>query len=111
VTKRSPVRRLAIYDLDYEIEATSTEGVIPAAIARYAKTQTAQTNRHCSPDRLTRGPRVAEGREWEGVLEKSRSRSARHLGGCVSSKCIQGSASIQANQLAALYPEPIAEPA
>jgi hypothetical protein len=41
--------RVAIYDLDYQIEAKSTEGAIRAAIARYAK---------------ARGPTVAEGREW-----------------------------------------------
>ena len=35
--------RVAIYDLDYEIEARSTEGAIRAAIAHYAKTKTAQT--------------------------------------------------------------------
>jgi hypothetical protein len=103
--------RVAIYDLDYQIDAKSTEGAIRAAIARYAKTETAQTNRHCSPDRLTRGPTVAEGREWEAVLEKSGSKSVRHLGRWVPSKYIQGAASIQINQLAALDPEPIAEPA
>jgi len=60
--------RVTIYDLDYEIEAKSIEGAIRAAIARYNKTETAQTNRHCSPDRLTRGPTVAEGREWQAVF-------------------------------------------
>jgi hypothetical protein len=103
--------RVAIYDLDYEIEAKSTEGAIRAAIARYAKTETAQANRHCSPDRLTRGPTVGEGREWEAVLEKSGSKSARHLGRWVPSGYIQGAASIQVYQLAALDPAPIAEPA
>jgi len=29
--------RVRIYDLDYEIEAKSTEGAVRAAIARYAK--------------------------------------------------------------------------
>jgi len=81
--------RVAIYDLDYEIEAKSTEGAIRAAIARYAKTETAQTSRHCSPDRLTRGPTVAEGREWEAVLEKSGSRSARHQGRWVPCNYVQ----------------------
>ena len=57
--------RVAIYDLNYQIEAKSTEGAIRAAIGRYAKTETAQTSRHCSPDRLTRCPTVAEDREWE----------------------------------------------
>ena len=52
--------RVAIYDLDYEIEAKSPEGAIRTAIARYAKTETAQTSRYCSPDRLTRGPTIAE---------------------------------------------------
>jgi hypothetical protein len=54
--------RVAIYDLVYDIEAKSTEGAIRAAIARYAKTERAQTSRHCSPDRLTRGPKVVNGR-------------------------------------------------
>jgi hypothetical protein len=103
--------RVAIYDLDYVIDAKSTEGAIRAAIARYAKTDTAQTNRHCSLDRLTRGSTVVEGREWEALLEKSGSKSARPLGRWVSSKYIQGAASIQVHQLAALDPEPIAEPA
>ena len=103
--------RVAIYDLEYQIEAKSPEGAIRAAIARYAKTETAQTNRHCSPDRLTRGPTVVEGREWEAVLEKSGSKSAKHLARWVSSKYIQGAASIQVHQLAALDPEPIVEPA
>ena len=103
--------RVAIYDLEYEIEAKSTEGAIRAAIARYAKMETAQTNRHCSPDRLTRALTVGEDREWEVLLEKSGSKSARHLGRWVSSKYIQGAASIQVHQLAALDPEPIAEPA
>jgi hypothetical protein len=103
--------RVAIYDLDYEIEAKSTEGAIRAAIARYAKTETAQTNRHCSPDRLTRGSTVAEDREWEALLEKSGSKSARPLGRWVPSKYIQGVASIQVHQLAAREAEPIAEPA
>src|SRR5215471_318945 len=61
--------RVAIYDLEYEIEAKSTEGAIRAAIARYAKMETAQTNRHCSPDRLTRASTVGEDREWEVLLE------------------------------------------
>ena len=33
--------RVAIYDLDYEIEAKSREGAIRAAIARYTKMETA----------------------------------------------------------------------
>jgi hypothetical protein len=99
--------RAAIYDLDYEIEAKSTEGAIRAAIARYAKTETAQ----CSPDRLTRGPTVAEGREWEVVSEKSGSNSATHLGRWVPCKYIQGAASIQIHQLAALEREATTEPA
>ena len=103
--------RVAIYDLDYQIEAKNTEGAIRAAIARYAKTETAQTNRHCSLDRLTRGSTVAEGREWETLLERSGSKSARPLGRWVSSKYIQGAASIQVHQLAALDHEPIAVPA
>ena len=102
---------VAIYDLDYEIEARSTEGAIRAAIAHYAKTKTAQTNRHCSPDRLTRGPTVAEGREWEVVLEKSGSKSARHPGRWVPCKCVQGAASIQVHELVALELEAVAEPA
>ena len=56
--------QVTIYDMDYQIDAKSAEGAIRAAITRYAKTETAQTNRHCSPDRLTRGPTVAVGREW-----------------------------------------------
>ena len=103
--------RVAIYDLNYQIEAKSTEGAIRAAIGRYAKTETAQTSRHCSPDRLTRGPTVAEGREWEAALEKFGSKSARHLGHWVPCKYIPGTASIQVHQLAALEPEAIAEPA
>jgi hypothetical protein len=103
--------RVAIYDLDYEIEARSIEGAIRAAAARYAKTETAQTNRHCSPDRLTRGPTVAEGREWEVVSQKSGSRSARYLGRWVPCKYVQGAASIQVHQLAALEAEAIAEAA
>jgi hypothetical protein len=103
--------RVAIYDLDYETEARSTEGAIRAAIARYAKTKTAQTNRHCLPDRLTHGPTVAEGREWEAVLEKSGSKSAGHPGHWVPCKYVQGAASIQVHQLAALELEAIAEPA
>ena len=103
--------RVAIYDLDYAIDAKSAEGAIRAAIARYAKTKTAQTNRHCSPDRLTRGPTVAEGREWEAVLEKSGSKSARHLGRWVSSGYIQGAASIQVHQLATLEAPAIVEAA
>src|SRR6516162_9525110 len=77
--------RVAIYDLDYAIDAKSAEGAIRAAIALYAKTETAQTSRHCSPDRLTRGPTVAEGRQWEAVLEKSRGRSAREADGSLGS--------------------------
>jgi hypothetical protein len=46
--------RVAIYDLEYEIEARSTEGAVRAAIARYAKMEAAQTNRHCSLDRRRR---------------------------------------------------------
>ena len=103
--------RVAIYDLDYEIEARSTEGAIRAAIAHYAKTKTAQTSRHCSPDRVTRGPTVAGGREWEAALEKSGTKSLRHLGRWVPCKYIQGAASIQAHQLSAVEPEAIAEPA
>ena len=103
--------RVAIYDLEYDIEAKSTEGAIRAAIARYAKTETAQTSRHCSPDRLTRGPTVAEGREWQAIFEKTGSKSARHLGRCVPCKYIQGAASIWVHQLAAFEPEAIAEPA
>jgi hypothetical protein len=103
--------RAAIYDLDYEIEAKSTEGAIRAAIARYGKTETAQTNRHCSPDRLTRGPTVAEGREWEVVSEKSGSNSATHLGRWVPCNYIQGAVSIQVHQLAALEREATTEPA
>jgi hypothetical protein len=103
--------RVAICDLEYQIEAKSIEGAIRAAIARYAKTETAQTSRHCSPDRLTRGPTVAEGRQWEAVLEKSRGRSARHMGRWVPCKYIQGATSIQVHQFAALEPEAIAEPA
>jgi hypothetical protein len=102
--------RVAIYDLEYQIEAKSTEGAVRAAIALYAKTETAQTSRHCSPDRLTRGPTVAEGRQWEVVLEKSRGTSARQMGRWVPCKYIQGAASIQFHQLAALA-ESIAEPA
>ena len=103
--------RVAIYDLDYEIEARSTEGAIRAAIAHYAKTKTAQTNRHCSPDRLTRGPTVAQGREWEAVLEKSGSKSARHPGRWIPCKYVQGAASIHVHELVALELEAIAEPA
>ena len=87
--------RVAIYDLEYQIEAKSTEGAIRAAIALYAKTETAQTSRHCSPDRLTRGPTIAEGRKWEAVFEKTGSKSARHMGRWVPCKYIQGAASIQ----------------
>ena len=72
--------RVAIYDLDYEIDAKSREGAIRAAIALYTKMETAQCYRHCSPDRLTRGPTIAEGRKWEAVFEKTDSKSARHLG-------------------------------
>ena len=103
--------RVAIYDLDYEIEARSIEGAIRAAAARYAKTETAQTSRHCSPDRLTRGPTIAERRKWEAVFEKTDSKSARHLDRWVPCKYIQGAASIQVHQLAAVEPEAIAEPA
>jgi hypothetical protein len=103
--------RVRIYDLDYEIEAKSAEGAIRAAIARYAKTETAQTNRPCSPDRLTRGPTIAEGRKWEAVFEKTGSESARHLGRWVPCKYIQGAASIRVHQLAAFEPVAIAEPA
>jgi len=53
---------------------------------------------------------VVEGRQWEAVLEKSRGRSARHMGRWVPCKYIQGAASIQVHQLAALA-EAIAEPA
>ena len=56
-------------------------------------------------DRLTRGPTVAEDREWEAVLEKTGSKSASHLGRWVSCKYIQSAASIQVHQLAALEPE------
>jgi hypothetical protein len=63
--------RVAIYDLDYEIEAKSREGAIRAAIALYTKMETAQWYRHCSPDRLTRGPTIAQGRKWEAVFEKT----------------------------------------
>jgi hypothetical protein len=66
--------RVAIYDLDYEIEAKSREGAIRGAIARYTKMETAQWYRHCSPDRLTRGPTIAEGRKWEAVFEKTGSK-------------------------------------
>ena len=103
--------RVAIYDLDYEIEAKSHEGAIRAAIARYAKMETTQWYRHCSPDRLTRGPTIAERRKWEAVFEKTDSKSARHLGRWVPCKYIQGAASIQLHQLAAVEPEAIAEPA
>ena len=103
--------RVTIYDLDYEIEAKSREGAIRTAIARYTKMETAQWNRHCSPDRLTRGPTIAEGREWEAVFEKTGSKSVRHLGRWVPCKYIQGAASIQVHQLAALEPDAIAEPA
>jgi len=103
--------RVAIYDLDYAIDAKSAEGAIRAAIARYAKTETAQTSRHCSPDRLTRGPTVAGGREWQAALEKSGTKSVRHLGRWVPCNYIQGTASIQVQQLAALEPATIAEPA
>ena len=103
--------RVAIYDLDYEIEAKSREGAIRAATALYTKMEAAQTNRHCSLDRLTRGLTVAEGREWEVVLKKSGSTSARHLGRWVPCKYIQGAASVQIHQLAAVEPEAIAEPA
>jgi hypothetical protein len=101
--------RVSIYDLHYEIEARSTEGAIRAAIARYAKMEAAQTNRHCSSDRLTRGLTFAEGREWEVILKKSGSKSARHLGRWVPCKYIQGVGSIQVHQLAALEPEAITE--
>jgi hypothetical protein len=101
--------RVAIYDLDYEIEAKSPEGAIRAAILRYIKVETAQWYRHCSPDRLMRGPTIAEGREWEAVFEKTGSKSVRHLGRWVPCKYIQGAASIQVYQLAALEPEAIAE--
>jgi hypothetical protein len=103
--------RVAIYDLDYEIEARSIEGAIRAAAARYAKTETAQTNRHCSADRLTRGPTVAKGREWEVVSQKSGSKSTRLLGRWVPCKYVQGAASIQVHQLAALEAEAIADAA
>jgi hypothetical protein len=53
--------RISICDLDYEIEAKSCEGAVRTAIARYTKMETAQWNRHCSPDRLTRDPTIAEG--------------------------------------------------
>jgi hypothetical protein len=53
--------RIPIYALDYEIEAKSYEGAVRTAIARYAKMETAQWKRHCSPDRLTRDPTIAEG--------------------------------------------------
>src|SRR6516225_5661639 len=64
-----------------------------------------QWYRHCSPDRLTRGPTIAEGRKWEVVFEKTGSKSARHLGRWVPCKYIQGAASIQVHQLAAVEPE------
>jgi len=99
--------RVRIYDLDYEIEAKSTERAVRAAIARYAKTETAQTNRHCSPDRLTRGPTIAEGREWEAVFEKTGSKSVRHLGRWVPCKYIQGAASIQSINLPHSSPRPL----
>jgi hypothetical protein len=41
--------RVAIYDLDCEIEAKSRESAIRAAIALYTKMETAQWYRHCSP--------------------------------------------------------------
>jgi hypothetical protein len=72
--------RIAVHDLDYEIEAKSCEGAIRAAIVRYTKMETTQWNRHCSPGRLTRGPTIAEGREWDAVFEKTGSKSVRHLG-------------------------------
>jgi hypothetical protein len=102
--------RVAIYDLDYEIEAKSREGAIRAAIARYTKMEPAQWAPHCSPDRLTRGPTIAEGREWEAVFEKTASKSARHLGRWVPCKYIQGAGSIEVHQLAALESEAVAEP-
>ena len=98
--------RVGIYDLDYEIEAKSREGAIRRAIARYTKMETAQWNRHCSRDRLTRGPMIAEGREWKAVFEKTGSKSARPLGRWVPRKYIQGAASIQLHQLVALRSEP-----
>jgi hypothetical protein len=98
--------RVAIYDLDYEIEGKSIEGAIRAAIARYAKTETAQTNRHYSPGRLTRGPTVAKGRKREVVSQKSGSKSTRLLGRWVPCEYVQGAASIRVHQLAALRSEP-----
>jgi hypothetical protein len=46
-----------------------------------------------------------------GGVEKTDSKSARHLGRWVPCKYIQGAASIQVHQLAAVEPEAIAEPA
>ena len=100
--------RVAIYDLEYDIEAKSTESAIRAAIARYAKTETAQSSRHCSPDRLTHGPKVVNGRRFS---KKPAASPPRHLGRWAPCKYIQGAASIQAHQPAAVEPEAIAEPA
>src|SRR5215472_10790685 len=79
--------RVAIFDLEYDIEAKSTESAIRAAIARYAKTETAQSSRHCSPDRLTHGPKVVNGRRF---FEKTGSKSTKASGSLGSLQVYSG---------------------
>ena len=54
---------VAIYDLEFEIDAKSEEGAVRGAIARYAKAPSAHF-RHCTLDRLTRGDNYCNDRDW-----------------------------------------------
>jgi hypothetical protein len=54
---------VAIYDLEFEVDAKSEEGAVRGAIARYAKAPSAHF-RHCTPDRLTRRDNYCNDRDW-----------------------------------------------
>jgi len=56
--------RVEIYDLDYGVDAKTEDGAVRGALARYAKTASANL-RHCVPARLTRGDTYRDDRDWE----------------------------------------------
>jgi hypothetical protein len=56
--------RVEIYDLAYKIIAKSEEGAVRAALARYARTASAE-RRHCMLARLARGSTYCDDRDWD----------------------------------------------
>jgi len=97
--------RVEIYDFQYKIIAKSEERAIRVALARYAKTASAD-QRHCVPGGLRQGNTYCDDRDWD-VSKAGR----QYVGRWVKCRYLIGVTPIVVHLLVDEPTERVAEPA